>query len=335
MAQDPRRGRHNEEPAGGRQALVPADGAALSTMIGAMLIGLSATDAVYRDAAARGIERPALDPTPAPDTAADPNQGAADADAPDHMPFHRAEDPDDMHVAPHPVMEVLPPPPNWDPWTRFDALDTKFVDVADDGPRSSEPSGDAAATAGSSIAASAAAASSTASAAPAAAAPTDSAETIVTSSLTSAQDMIGETMAGLSAAVDHIAASVGEIVQPLTDAVQTTVGQIAGAVEDLGSAIGETVDAVGATIESVTQLAVDLPEAVLGGPEAPAIPDPVFTEAFKPDLPDLGAVQEIVDTGIDTIGSVTEPLNLGFLGQSTMDGMDAHDGAFSIFGSHI
>src|SRR5688572_1859914 len=134
MAQDAKRSRQNEELAGARQALVPADSAALSTMIGAMLIGLSATDAVYRDAAARGIDRPALDPPPAPERAPEPKQdGAAGAD----MPFHHAEDPADAPAAPHPVMEVLPPPPGWDPWTRFDPLDTKVVDVADDGPASS------------------------------------------------------------------------------------------------------------------------------------------------------------------------------------------------------
>ena len=116
---------------------------------------------------------------------------------------------------------------------------------------------------------------------------------------------VSQTIAGLSATVGQLTTSLSNTIGHLTDGLTGTVGGVIGGTP------------VAATLEPVTDL--------LG-------PTPLATN--------LSGTSQHDGSLLDTASAIPTgllqplPLQLGFLGQPTVDGHETHDGAFSALGIH-
>jgi hypothetical protein len=125
--------------------------------------------------------------------------------------------------------------------------------------------------------------------------------------------VIDTSLATVSHTIDNLTATVGQLTTSLTDAVSHLTNGISSTVTNL---IHDT-----PVVGTVDTLATD----VLG-------PTPTAPHSSDTGLHDVPL--------IDTAGAVPTallhplPLNLGFLGQPTIDGHETHDGAFSALGVH-
>ncbi|MCA6115461.1 hypothetical protein J6524_11210 [Bradyrhizobium sp. WSM 1738] len=181
-----------------------------------------------------------------------------------------------------------------------------------------------------------------------------SAGVVVTGALTPSP-----TPSSFSASIDHSTSagangtptgSVASTSLDLGAAVHTITDTVTGIVDTTLATVSSTVASLSAT---VTQLASTVSDSVshltdgLLGTITGASHDAPSTGVLEPVVADLlGPAPSPVDATshgialLDTAGAIPTallhpmPLQLGFLGQPTMDGHEPHDGAFSALGIH-
>ncbi|XSC44629.1 hypothetical protein ACF1BQ_045455 [Bradyrhizobium sp. RDT10] len=163
---------------------------------------------------------------------------------------------------------------------------------------------------------------------------------------------------GLGASADHapsagasgsiaspaldLGASVHTLADTVTGIVDTALATVSGAISSLSATVGQLTSSLSDTASHLTD---GLTGAVSGlihdapatGPLAPLATDLSGLTSSATDI--SGATQHDVPL-LDTAGAIPTsllhpmPLQLGFLGQPTLDGHEPHDGAFSALGVH-
>jgi hypothetical protein len=170
-------------------------------------------------------------------------------------------------------------------------------------------------------------------------------------------------LSSISASIDH-APSTGEstgshggsIASPSFDldtSVHTLTDTVTGIVDTALATVSSTISSLNATVGQLTSTVTDTAGHLLDGLTglvSGLIHDTPATGLLTPLATDLsgltssttdlsGATQHDVPL-LDTAGAIPTsllhpiPLQLGFLGQPTMDGHEPHDGAFSALGVH-
>ncbi|WP_141686469.1 hypothetical protein [Bradyrhizobium sp. LMTR 3] len=139
----------------------------------------------------------------------------------------------------------------------------------------------------------------------------------------------------LGASVHNLAGSLTGIVDTALATVSSTIASVSATVGQLTTTVtGTATDLLDGLTGTVTGLIHDAP--------APSLLEPLTTNLSGPtsSTTDLsGAAQHDIPL-LDTAGAIPTsllhpiPLQLGFLGQPTMDGHEPHDGAFSALGIH-
>jgi hypothetical protein len=138
-------------------------------------------------------------------------------------------------------------------------------------------------------------------------------------------------------------ASIHNLADTVTGIVDTTLATVSSTIASLSATVGQLTSTLSGT---VSHLADGLTGAVTG-----LIHDAPVTGVLEPLVTDvLGSTPTIATdfsdaahhgaSLLDTAGAIPTtllhplPLQLGFLGQPTIDGHDMHDGAFSALGVH-
>jgi hypothetical protein len=171
------------------------------------------------------------------------------------------------------------------------------------------------------------------------------------------------TLSGFSAALDHapsagansspsgsniappsfdLGASVHNLAESLTGIVDTALATVSTTIASVSATVGQLTTTVTGTAShlldsltgTVTGLIHDAPATNLLEPLTTNLSDPTsgttdFSGAAQHDIPLLDTAGAIPTSLLHPI-----PLQLGFLGQPTMDGHEPHDGAFSALGIH-
>jgi hypothetical protein len=136
--------------------------------------------------------------------------------------------------------------------------------------------------------------------------------------------------------------SVHTLTGTVTSIVDTALATVSSTISSLNATVGQltstVTDTVGHLVEGLTGVVSGLiHDTPAAGLLAPLATDLSGLTSSTTDL--SGATQHDVPL-LDTAGAIPTsllhpiPLQLGFLGQPTMDGHEAHDGAFSALGIH-
>ncbi|MEH2524994.1 MULTISPECIES: hypothetical protein [unclassified Bradyrhizobium] len=139
-----------------------------------------------------------------------------------------------------------------------------------------------------------------------------------------------------------LSSSVHSLVDTVTGIVDTALTTVSGTVASLSATVGQltstATDTVGHLVDGLTGAVSGLlHDAPATGLLAPLATDLSGPTSGATDL--SGATQHDVPL-LDTAGAIPTsllhpiPLQLGFLGQPTMDGHEPHEGAFSALGVH-
>lgn len=167
-------------------------------------------------------------------------------------------------------------------------------------------------------------------------------------------------LSGLGASVDHAPSagasdgSGGSIASPALDpgaSLHPLADTVTGIVDAALATVSSTIANVSATVGQLTSTLTDtvshLADGLIGTAathDAPAtgVLEPLVTDLLGPALgpADVSNATAHDTSLLDTAGAIPTsllhpmPLQLGFLGQPTMDGHEPHDGAFSALGVH-
>lgn len=142
---------------------------------------------------------------------------------------------------------------------------------------------------------------------------------------------------GVSTPSFDLGSSIHNLADTITGIVDTAVATVSSTVASLSATVGQLTSTL---LGTVSHLADGLTSAVSGVThDAPAtgMLEPLTTELLGPTAgaTDLSAAAQHDVSPLDTAGAIPTsllhpiPLQLGFLGQPTMDGHEPHDGAFS------
>jgi hypothetical protein len=165
-------------------------------------------------------------------------------------------------------------------------------------------------------------------------------------------------LSGIGTSADHApsAGASGSIASPTLDlgaSVHTLADTVTGIVDTALATVSSTISSLSATVgqltSSLSNTVSHLTDGLIGtitgaSHDAPAtgVLEPLVADILGPALSPAdfsGATQHDVPL-LDTAGAIPTsllhpmPLQLGFLGQPTMDGHEPHDGAFSALGVH-
>lgn len=143
---------------------------------------------------------------------------------------------------------------------------------------------------------------------------------------------------GTAPALHDLGASVHTVTDTVTGIVDTTLATVSGTIASLTATVTQLTSSL---TDTVSHLADGLLGTITGGTS-----DTPSTGVIEPLVANLlGPALSPADTAhgaalLDTAGAIPTsllhpmPLQLGFLGQPTMDGHEPHDGAFSALGIH-
>lgn len=146
------------------------------------------------------------------------------------------------------------------------------------------------------------------------------------------------------------ASSIASFSLDLGATVHTITGTVTGLIDTALATVSSAIASLSSTVAQLTSAPTDtvshLTDGLLSATTGPAHDAP-NTSVLEPLVADfLGPALSPVDTTshevslLDTAGAIPTsllhpmPLQLGFLGQPTMDGHEPHDGAFSALGVH-
>jgi hypothetical protein len=150
--------------------------------------------------------------------------------------------------------------------------------------------------------------------------------------------------AGLSPAAPSstdLGASVHQITDTITGIIDTSLATVSQTIAGLSDTVGQLTTSLSDTIGHLTDGLTGAVSGIIGGTPAAATLEPV-TELLgtTPLATNLSGTSQHDGSLLDTAGTIPTallqplPLQLGFLGQPTMDGHETHDGAFSALGIH-
>lgn len=144
---------------------------------------------------------------------------------------------------------------------------------------------------------------------------------------------------GITSASLDLGATIHTITDTVTGLIDTALATVSSTIASLSSTVGQLTSTLTDTVSHLTD---GLLSAITG--PAHDAPNTGVLEPLVADL--LGPALSPVETAsheaslLDTAGAIPTsllhpmPLQLGFLGQPTMDGHEPHDGAFSALGVH-
>src|SRR2546430_646629 len=139
-----------------------------------------------------------------------------------------------------------------------------------------------------------------------------------------------------------LGASVQNLANTVTGIVDTALATVSSTITSLSTTVGQLTSTVTNTVGHLVDGITDAVGGLLHDAPATGLLAPLVTDLSGPasSTADLsGATQHDVPL-LDTAGAIPTsllhpiPLQLGFLGQPTMDGHEPHDGAFSALGVH-
>ena len=154
-----------------------------------------------------------------------------------------------------------------------------------------------------------------------------------------------------SAGTGSAAGSVHSTSLDLGASVHTATDTITGIVDTALATVSNTIASVGATVTQLTSTVTDMVSHLVDGllgtsagtaHDAPStgLLEPLAAGLLGPEAPSSVDTTSHGASLLDTAGAIPMsllhpmPLQLGFLGQPTMDGHEPHDGAFSALGVH-
>jgi hypothetical protein len=139
-----------------------------------------------------------------------------------------------------------------------------------------------------------------------------------------------------------LGASVHTLTDTVTGIVDTALATVSSTISSLSATVGQLTSTVTDTVGHLVDGLTGAVSGLLHDAPATSLLAPLTTDlsGLPPSTTDLsGATQHDVPL-LDTAGAIPTsllhpmPLQLGFLGQPTMDGHEPHDGAFSALGVH-
>jgi uncharacterized protein YoxC len=139
-----------------------------------------------------------------------------------------------------------------------------------------------------------------------------------------------------------LAASVHTLADTVTGIVDTALATVSSTISSLSATVGQLTSSLSNTVSHLTDGLIGTITGASHDAPATGVLEPLVADILGPALSPAdfsGATQHDVPL-LDTAGAIPTsllhpmPLQLGFLGQPTMDGHEPHDGAFSALGVH-
>jgi hypothetical protein len=139
----------------------------------------------------------------------------------------------------------------------------------------------------------------------------------------------------LGASIDHLA-------ETITGLVDTSLATVSQTVASLSATVGQLTSSLSDTIGHLTDSLTGAATSVIDDAPVAATVEPLVTDLLDPipTATDSSGTSLHGTSLLDSAGAVPTallhplPLQLGFLGQPTVDGHETHDGAFSALGVH-
>jgi hypothetical protein len=147
---------------------------------------------------------------------------------------------------------------------------------------------------------------------------------------------------GLAAPSVDLGTSIHNLADTISGIVDTALATVSSTVAGLSATVGQLTSTLLGTVSHVADGLTGTVTSITHDAPATGLLEPLTTDLLGPtaSATDLsGAAQHDVSL-LDTAGAIPTsllhpiPLQLGFLGQPTMDGHEPHDGAFSALGGH-
>ncbi|WP_156433956.1 hypothetical protein [Bradyrhizobium retamae] len=139
-----------------------------------------------------------------------------------------------------------------------------------------------------------------------------------------------------------LGASAHNLADSLTGIVDTTLATVSSTIASVSATVGQLTATVTGTASHLLDGLTGTVTGLIPDAPAPGLLEPLTTNLSGPTSSTTdfsGAAQHDIPL-LDTAGAIPTsllhpiPLQLGFLGQPTMDGHEPHDGAFSALGIH-
>ncbi|MEH2623012.1 hypothetical protein V1292_001067 [Bradyrhizobium sp. AZCC 1719] len=137
-------------------------------------------------------------------------------------------------------------------------------------------------------------------------------------------------------------ASVHNLADSLTGVVDTALATVSSTIASVSATVGQLTTTVTGTASHLLDGLTGTLTGLLQDAPAPGLIEPLTTNLSGPtsSATDFSGAAQPDMPLLDTAGAIPTsllhpmPLQLGFLGQPTMDGHEPHDGAFSALGIH-
>lgn len=139
-----------------------------------------------------------------------------------------------------------------------------------------------------------------------------------------------------------LGASVHTLADTVTGMVDTALATVSGTIAGLSATVGQLTSSLTDTVSHLTDGLIGSITGATHDTPATGVLEPLVANVLGPALSpaDFSGDTHHGASLLDTAGAIPTsllhpmPLQLGFLGQPTMDGHEPHDGAFSALGIH-
>jgi hypothetical protein len=138
-----------------------------------------------------------------------------------------------------------------------------------------------------------------------------------------------------------LGASVHSLADTATGIVDTALATVSSTIASLSSTVGQLTSSVTDTLSHLTDGLLGTITGTTHDASSTGVIEPLVADLLGPPLsPEVSGTSAHDMSLLDTAGAIPTsllhpiPLQLGFLGQPTMDGHEPHDGAFSALGVH-
>jgi hypothetical protein len=139
-----------------------------------------------------------------------------------------------------------------------------------------------------------------------------------------------------------LGASIDQLANTITGLIDTSLATVSQAVASVSATVGQLTSSLSGTIGHLTDSLTGAVASVIDDAPAAATVEPLVSDLLgpTPTATDSSGASLHGASLLDSAGAVPTallqplPLQLGFLGQPTIDGHETHDGAFSALGVH-
>jgi hypothetical protein len=139
-----------------------------------------------------------------------------------------------------------------------------------------------------------------------------------------------------------LGASIDQLADTITGLIDTSLATVSQTIASLSTTVGQLTSSLSGTIGHVTDGPTDTVSSISHEAPVAATVEPPVTDllGLTPTATDSSGASPHGASLLDSAGTVPTalfqppPLQLGFLGQPTIDGHETHDGAFSALGVH-